>query len=375
MQFWVLGNPENRRVSFFAEAVRQAGFVSPHEISYESFITHPVFPQRDEQQPICLRIDSPGENTAVRKALILAGLQQQQSAEVDELVADHGRIGFSRAWYSGFTALLEKTKPFLQQPGVFCMNHPDDIAVLFDKRKCHTRMLENAVPVPEALPAVNTYDELRAAMKNAGMKRVFIKPVHASSASGVIALRTQNGEAAAISSAMPVTKGTETHIYNELRQHHYRDEKTIATLVNKVLAENALVEQWIPKATINKKVFDLRVLVIAGKAQHIVVRTSNSVITNLHLGNQRGKTDEIIAHIGLETFERIKTTAEKAAACFPRSLYIAADMLLAADRKTIRVLETNAFGDLLPGVEYEGKSTYTSEIAVTAGRVRPEERT
>lgn len=361
MQFWILGNPENRRVSFFTAAVRKAGLAEPLVIPYTSFISSPVFPPHGASQSVCLRIESPGENAAVREALIYRGLDIPGPVqEIHELVNDTGRIGFAKAWYAGFVKTLNDTKAILAQPGVRCMNHPDDIAVLFDKVQCHARMRMHNVPVPALLPAVNTYDELREAMRSAGLSRVFVKPVHGSSASGVVALRVQGEKVAAISSAAFEPPG---YVYNRLKMQVYRNEKTVAALLDTILGGYAVAEQWIPKASINGRSFDFRVLVIAGKATHLVVRTSSSVITNLHLGNHRGDTEEVKAYIGSAAFEKIKTTAEQAAAAFPQSLYIAADVLLANDKKTVFVIETNAFGDLLPGILYEGRSTYESEIA------------
>lgn len=361
MQFWILGNPENRRVTFFTAAVCKAGFAAPLVIPYTSFIAGPVFPPHSKSQRVCLRIESPGENAAVREALIYRGMNIAGPVhEIHELVNDTGRIGFAKAWYAGFVQVLNQTKTCLAQPGISCMNHPDDIAVLFDKVQCHARMRTYRVPVPALLPVVHTYEELRKAMRTAGMNRVFVKPVHGSSASGVVALRVQNKNVAAISSAEFVRPGS---VYNRLRMQVYRDEKTVAALLDTILGGYAVAEQWIPKASISGRSFDFRVLVIAGKATHLVVRTSKSVITNLHLGNRRGNIPQVIAHIGNEVFEKIKTTAEQAAACFPKSLYIAADVVLANDKRTVCVIETNAFGDLLPGIEHEGRSTYETEIA------------
>jgi glutathione synthase/RimK-type ligase-like ATP-grasp enzyme len=363
MQFWILGNPENRRVTFFTDAVRKAGLAEPLIIPYTSFISNPVFPSHSGSQSVCFRIESPGENADVREALIYRGMDIPGPVhEIHELVNDTGRIGFAKAWYAGFVKTLNDTKTLLAHPGVGCMNHPDDIAVLFDKVKCHERMRMHNVPVPASLPVVHTYEELRAAMRAAGISRVFVKPVHGSSASGVVALRVQGEKVAAISSAEFVRPGC---VYNRLRMQVYRDEKTVAALLDTILGGYAVAEQWIPKASINGRSFDFRVLVIGGKATHLVVRTSKSVITNLHLGNRRGDSDEIEAYIGKAIFEKIKTTAEQAAAAFPQSLYIAADVLLANDKKTVSVIETNAFGDLLPGIEYNGQSTYETEIEAT----------
>ncbi len=101
---------------------------------------------------------------------------------------------------------------------------------------------------------------------------------------------------------------------------------------------------------------------INGQAKHVVPRLSKTPITNLHLGNKRGVLQEIEQKISKEKLLQVKIMAEHAAACFPDSFYLGVDVLLASDFKTIKILEVNAFGDLLPGLLHEGMDTYTTEI-------------
>jgi hypothetical protein len=48
--------------------------------------------------------------------------------------------------------------------------------------------------------------------------------------------------------------------------------------------------------------------------------------------------------------------------CFPRSLYAGIDVLIEPDFRTSRILEVNAFGDLLPWNLHEGRDTYAWEV-------------
>ena len=50
------------------------------------------------------------------------------------------------------------------------------------------------------------------------------------------------------------------------------------------------------------------------------------------------------------------------AKCFPRSLYAGLDVVIEPDFQTARILEVNAFGDLLPRTLYEGRDTYSWEV-------------
>ncbi|TND10327.1 MAG: hypothetical protein FD123_575 [Bacteroidetes bacterium] len=365
MKFRILGNPENRRVSLFAEALQSAGLAPPQVLPYAGFIRNPDLPGDTLQEKCVFRIDSPGENEEVRRLLILQGMrrEKEKQEEVSRLTGDFGRVGYGREWYNGFAGLLKTIGQKAQAyPQIRWMNTPQDIRTMFDKQQCHALFLEKNIPVPALLPEVFTYEALKSEMRKAGKTRVFVKPAHGSSASGVVAFRMQKEKMEAISSAEAVEKPGGIALYNSLKIRSYKNENEIAGLLDSVFRDKAIVEEWIPKAGYKGQVFDLRILVIGGKACHTVVRRSKSPITNLHLGNKRGLTEDVVALIGKSKMEEARFIAEQAAACFPGSLYIAADVLIASDRSTIKILEVNAFGDLLPGILHNGESTYTAEI-------------
>src|SRR4029079_6966565 len=107
----------------------------------------------------------------------------------------------------------------------------------------------------------------------------------------------------------------------------------------------------------------------------VVVRMSRGPLTNLHLLNQRGPWDDVRARMGDAAWADARRTGEMAVACFPASLYAGIDLLIAADYRRHAVLEVNAFGDLLPGVLWDGMDTYTTEIVAMltpAGEQRTE---
>jgi hypothetical protein len=53
--------------------------------------------------------------------------------------------------------------------------------------------------------------------------------------------------------------------------------------------------------------------------------------------------------------------------CFPESLYAGIDLLFSPDFRRQAVIEVNAFGDLLPGVFWQGQETYAAELLVMVG--------
>lgn len=353
MQFTIIGNPENRRVKGFCETVQQHGYDMPTLISYAGWLSgqQPAIPNGS-----ILKIDSPGENEAVRNLLVVRGMGGTTKP------ADHGEIKHMRAWYAGYAGWLQQVQAIINERSLQVMNTPADIGLQFNKPACQAWLQQQGVPVPVRLPAFTGYNKLVEHMQWQGLHKVFIKPAHASSASGVIAFRKSGHRVQAITSAEMVPSATGIQLYNSLNVRTYTSEAEIAQLIDRMVTENVFAEEWLPKATLNGRFFDIRVLVIAGRARHTVIRTSGHVITNLHLGNRRGNMDEFIATIGAHKLDEIKQLAEKAAACFPSSLYMGIDILLTAGCKKTVVLEINAFGDLLPGLLHEGETCYEAQL-------------
>ena len=356
MQFTIIGNPENRRVMAFCADLKDLGYNKYRVISYADWLNNKVRPSISPRGIV--KIDSPGENELVRTLLVARGKGLPMTTP-----AEHGEIKDMRAWYAGYCSWLQEMQTLMQQqPAMQVMNDPADIQLQFNKPVCQERLQQQGIPVPDRLPPFTHYDELLQHMQQQNIHKVFIKPAHASSASGVIAFRRSGHRVQAVTTAEMVTTNNGLQLFNSLKVFTYTSESVIAALVNRMVAENIFAEEWLPKATLHNRFFDVRVLVIAGRARHTVIRTSKNVLTNLHLGNQRGDMNEFISIIGNNKLQEIKQLAEQAAACFPKSLYMGIDLLLTADLRRTVVLEINAFGDLLPGLIDEGETCYEAEI-------------
>lgn len=355
MQFTIIGNPENRRVIAYCETVQRLGYQMPRVISYAGWLSNkerPLIPANN-----IVKIDSPGENETVRSLLVESGGGPSSPS------AGFGLINNMRHWYAGYCNWLQEMQTLIsEQRLLHVMNDPAAIRLQFNKPACQAWLQKNHVPVPHRLTAFSHYDELVASMNIHGLHKVFIKPAHASSASGVVAFRKAGHRVQAVTSAEMVTTPNGLQLYNSLNVRTYTSEKEIAQLINHLVPEQVFAEEWLPKATLQGRFFDVRVLVIGGRARHTVIRTSNTVITNLHLGNRRGDMNEFIAHIGADKLHIIKQLAEQAAACFPKSLYMGIDILLTAGLRRPVVLEINAFGDLLPGLLDNGETCYEAQI-------------
>jgi len=365
--FVIIGNPENRRVKLFCDAVSRSAERDITIISYADLLM---------QKPVVsllpgsiVKIDSPGENDMVRAMLISKGEMDDKTYSVfcksDMIVSPgaHGEILHTQLWYKGYCKMLDEINNWLKTfRGLVLMNDVLDIKIMFDKIRCQRHLQQHSIAVPDRVETPDNFDDLLQKMHDKKVSNVFIKPAHASSASGVIAFRKMDGKMQAISSSEMMVENGDTKLYNSLLVKTYTRPADIAMLINTIIKEKVIVEKWIPKATINNQFFDLRVLVIGGRSRHIVIRQSKKVITNLHLGNTRGNMDEFFHLFGNDMLVSIQTLAEKVAQVFKHSLYMGVDILLRADLKQLLVLEVNAFGDLLPNLLHEEEDCYEAEI-------------
>lgn len=361
-RFAVVGNPENRRVSLFGDAVRAAGLPGPRVVPWVDVL---CAQGADFAADEIVRIDSPGENPEVDR--LLRGVQEPT------------RVEGSARWYAGFTAALRGLR------GGIRLDDPDDLAVLFDKRRCHAVLDAAGVPVPASPTSgpgaapVGGWDDVRTLMREHRMRRLFVKPAHGSSASGVLAVEAGGGRIRATTSVELTPDG---RLHNSLKVRRYEREQDVAAVVDALAPDGLHLERWLPKASQRGRAADLRVVVVAGRATHAVVRTSRWPLTNLHLGGSRGDLDaarEAVEAAGARLADLLDV-CERAAACFPRTLCVGVDLLPAVGWRRAFVGEVNAFGDLLPrltglpGSGAEGLDTYAAQVAaVLRGRARPEQ--
>jgi glutathione synthase/RimK-type ligase-like ATP-grasp enzyme len=352
MTLAVVGTPGDRRPALFAGACRSAGLPEPRLVPWTDVLRGaPLSFEAGE----VVRVDSPGED-----------------AEADALLRGPGppaRVGGGARWHRTFTAALRRLAAEAAASGARLLGDVEEIAVMFDKRLCHARLLAAGVPVPAALPEVDGYASLRARMAGAGERRVFVKPAHGSSASGVVALQTAPGRVRAVTSALLAGD----RLVNSLRVRSYETEDEVAALIDLLAPDGLHVERWLPKATVGGRVFDLRVVVIGGEPTHAVVRTSRTPMTNLHLGGARGDLGAVRRALGEDGWRRALDVCARAAACFPGSPMVGVDLLVGYGLKRFAVCEVNAFGDLLPGLtglpgsSAEGLDTYGAQVRAVSG--------
>jgi glutathione synthase/RimK-type ligase-like ATP-grasp enzyme len=341
----LLGNPENRRILDFQAAVREQGGSSPSCLAYEELLNDPQSLLRLDVD--LLRIDSPGENGDVARALITRG------GGPENVCLAYGEIAYLREYHRGFCGLLD----LVGESGIRCVNDPRDIAVMFDKWACHQRFASHGVPRPCSELAPKDFETLQGEMTARRQGRLFLKPLHGSSASGVCALRWTRQKQQLIAPIRVQSIGGRIVLVNSLKVCSYTTFADIESILRRLLPQGMICEQWIPKLTLPGGSIDLRVLVIGGEARHWVVRQSRTPMTNLHLGNQRGDKAALVEAIGASKLQAAFDLAEQAAACFPNSLYAGVDILIDSKHRSL-VGEINAFGDLLPRLTHRGESAY-----------------
>ncbi|MFD7574336.1 STM4014 family protein [Streptomyces sp. NPDC059810] len=353
----VVGDPAGRRVAYFQDALRSAGLPGARVVSWPEVLRGAARFAEGET----VRLDSPGEDSEADRLL----------REVD----DPSRVEGTGRWYARFVAATAELARSVAAAGAVLVDDPAELAELFDKRLGHGLLRAAGVPVPESptsgptAPVVRGWADVRALTAESGLRRVFVKLAHGSSASGVLAVET-NG-AGRVHATTSVERGPDGRLFNSLRVRRYTSEREVGAIVDALAPDGLHVERWLPKAAQGGRAADLRVVVIDGRATHAVLRTSRSPMTNLHLGGTRGDLPAARAAIAAAggRWSDALDVCERAAAVFPGTRCVGVDLLPSTGWRRFAVGEVNAFGDLLPGLTglpgsgAEGLDTYAAQVA------------
>jgi hypothetical protein len=364
--FLVLGNPENRRVALFQEALALEGLPPARVVAWTDFLRDPGVLDALPDEPCFFRIDSLGENEQVERQLLDAGYARarqgpERSISPDELAAlpaSLGRIICPRQAHHGFELALTRLEEILaRHPSWVCLAPPADVRELFDKRRTSQRYEALGVPVPEPLRDITSVAQLRDGLRERGWGSVFVKMSAASSASclGVLQLR---GDRASLQTTI---EQAPDGWFNTLRVRHVVDEARVDELLAFLLNEGSQIERAIPKAKLDGAFFDLRVLCIAHEPRFIVVRQNRHVITNLHLNGWRGELAHLKALVPEASWTAAMESCRQVARCY-QALQLGIDLMFEPELTAHRILEANAFGDLLPRLDLEGRNVWQWQL-------------
>ena len=379
-RFLILGNPENRRITGFCAALREHGQPEPIVLSHRALLHEPAALLEIADQPLLVRIDATGEDPEVEALLLERGFADAAGSgcsTIDPLaLRERGGVRFGeilapRQHQLGYRRYLDQLAAvFEQRPSWRVLQSPTSIAELFDKRRTSRRYAELGIPVPEFLDGVDSAEQLRAQMFARRWPAVFVKLACGSSAS-CVALYQYRPDQPERERLLTTVHVRPEGRFNSLRLQQLQARPAIDELIEFLLAEGSQVERSISKARIGSRVFDLRILVIAGEPAFVVPRASHHPITNLHLGGIRADLREVRDRVSTDAWRRAMTSAREVFAAH-ECLHVGVDLLFEADMHGHRVIEANAFGDLLPGLERAGRSVYAWEIAAALGEALPE---
>lgn len=369
MAHWILlGNPANRRITAFCAALSEAG--QTFEVcSWSAFLADPrALPSTPEA---FLRLDSTGEDPHVEQALLRLGRDRAEAegvwvASQGEIAALPGRFGAilaPRQLHLGFLEALDRLDECVRvRPGWTVLTPTPTVRLCFDKRESQRFLAGIGVPVAPSI-------EVAGGIPSPGPDGVVIKLASGSSAS-CLGIWRKGARGPELYTSI---EHTPTGLYNSLRPRAYSG-RVAHDLVRMLLREGAHVEAFIPKAEIDGQNFDLRVLLVGGAPAFTIVRRSPLPITNLHLGGTRADPGRLAETVPASILCAIDAAMYGIGAALP-ALHLGVDVMIERDPPPgspgFRVLEVNAFGDLLPNLTRRAEarewSVYDWEIHVALG--------
>jgi hypothetical protein len=358
--FLLICNPENRRASAFQEALAEAGFGPATVISWLSLAEDPSVLEAVDLAEAIVRIDSAGENFEVERAFLRLGWEKVRAISperIAELSYDRGRILAPRQAHEGFLSVLRSFAPiFAARPGWRVLSPLEEIEVMFDKRLTSKRYRALGLPVPPSFDEIGSAEQLAEEMERRKVESVFVKLSCSSSASCLAIYTRSNGR----DSMLTTIEQAKTGWYNTLKVRRLDDARAIREILTVLIRDGSQIEEAIDKATLDGAIFDCRVVVIDGDPEFVVVRQNRHPITNLHLGGWRGSLESLEREAGPALAEGLESC--RRAAESHRSFSVGVDLMFERGFSGHRLLESNAFGDLLPNLTKSGKSVYARLI-------------
>lgn len=371
----LIGSPGGRRVVALTAAARAAA-APLTALDWAALAAEPArLGELGDGPPLALRLE-PIEDPALEPRLLELGYAAAERWGCERVDPQRARaepaapeaLRAPRQRHLGWLALLAQLEAQLP-PRCRPLTPFAALPRLFDKGAAGARHRALGVPTPEPLTLDEaTPDDPLAALERAlgQRRRAFVKLSCGSSASG-LAVVSRAGEGLV---AMTTIEQARDGRFNNRRLRRVSDPDSLRELLRWLLAEGAVVEAAAPKARLAGARFDCRVLCVAGEPAFTVARCARHPVTNLQLGGWRGELAEL---------ERAVPAAERAAA-WQSCRSLAADYgcfqlgidVMFERGGGHRVIEVNAFGDLLPRLYRDGLDVYGWQLRELARRWRPE---
>lgn len=356
----LIGQLEHRRTHLMQAALHRRDLPPARIIDYAALLTDPQRLSGSLTHDVAIKLDSPGESAALHDALLHHGWVCSGEHGDPPAPLAHGELAHQQLWYIGFADLLSALDRVAGD--VRWLNPPDDVLLMCDKWRCQQDLAAAGIAIPELLGTLGSYEALRQLSKDSDCDRLFVKARYGSSAAGVLAYcRHRDGREVVYASTALVDNADGYRLFNTLTPQRFTENRKISALIDTLALQGAYAERWIAKPRAHGQPgyhFDLRVVAFNGEPRQRVARISDRPMTNLHLGNRRGDPDTMLntAHI-----TAVEACVRTAAAVFPRSANIGFDLI--PGRNRCHVLEANAFGDLLPGLQWHGADAWDDQAA------------
>jgi hypothetical protein len=258
-RFLLLGNPENRRVTGFAAALRERGEPEPIVLSHRELLSEPERLLQIPDLPLLVRMDATGEDEAAERLLLERGYDDARESgcttiDPDELRARggvrFGEILAPRQHQLGFRRYLDQLATiFAKRPSWRILQSPRSVAELFDKRVTSRRYAGLGIPVPEFLDGISTPEQLREQLAKRRWPAVFVKLACGSSASCVALYQQAGPRERILTTVHSRTDGR----FNSLRLQQLTERAAIDDLLAFLLEEGSQVERAIAKARLGSR--------------------------------------------------------------------------------------------------------------------------
>lgn len=326
-------------------------------LEWRDWLVQPALLEDALCQPGLFKIEPPGDDPAAHRLLLQAGCRLLDRPPA--AAPAHGELLAMDAWFAGFAAaLISLAAQLADLPQTRVVNAPAEISLMTDKLACQRHLAAHGVAIPALLGPVESYEHLQSLLHEHDLDRIYLKPRYGSSASGVVAYRRNKAgrQQATTSATLSRTDGA-TRLLNSKRMARYETQHDIAALVDALAAQELYAEAWLDKPRCSDSHYDLRVVTLAGQPAHRVARIGDQMMTNLHLDNRRGDAAGLLTAADLAALEAASVLAARA---FPASRVTGYDLVVRQGQA--HVLEANAFGDLLPGLLWQGAGTYAAQL-------------
>lgn len=363
-QLVIIGVPASKRTQLVVDAARSSGFSRIDVLTWRDACEGPWAPESGA----LIRFESPSDCLDTLRLILQAGIEPMQQGNrvplgceaIQILQESRGEILHPRQWFLGLQSLLMQIQLRWRGLCLQWMSTPESIVTAFDKIACLERWESAQLPVPSRYGPVTTYDQLRRIVPETHA-RLFIKLRYGYSAMGAVALEWQGEKVRAITTVEVVWSEGRPRLYVTKRPKTLHREFEIAWLIDTLAMEEIVVEKWLPKDRWQGRSYDLRMVMIGGRARHVVGRASPTPFTNLNLDASRISREEIVERMGPKLTE-LSSLAQRAVEQLPGAGMLGLDVIVKPRQQGFVLLEANAFGDYLPGLQHEGETTYSAQF-------------